>query len=185
MAKVLLIEDDPLVVRMYQKILTFEGFEIDSAPDGRAGLEKVKTMKPDLIFCDVMMPKVNGIEVLERLKADPATKDIPVIMLTNLSGTHDAEVALEKGAFAYMIKSEYKPKDVAQKAKEFFSHTAGGKQGGAAQQAPQPVPQQTPAANAPAAAAPVVGKTDEATVRPESGAPVVGEDTGKVIPPGK
>jgi CheY-like chemotaxis protein len=122
MAKILLIEDDPLVIRMYQKVLAFEGFEIDSAGDGRTGVEKAQTDKPDLIFCDVMMPKVNGIEVLERLKADPSTKDIPVIMLTNLSGTHDAEVALEKGAFAYLVKSEYKPREVAEKAKAFFKH---------------------------------------------------------------
>ena len=121
MAKVLLIEDDPLVVRMYQKVLSFEGFEIESAPNGKEGLEKAKEIKPDLIFLDIMMPKMNGIEVLERIKADPKIKDIPVIMLTNLSGTHDAENAMEKGAFSYMVKSEHKPKDIAAKAKEFLS----------------------------------------------------------------
>ncbi|HLE48858.1 MAG TPA: response regulator [Patescibacteria group bacterium] len=121
MPKVLLIEDDPLVVRMYQKILTFEGFQVESAPDGREGVMKAKEVKPDLIFCDVMMPKMNGIEVLELLKSDAETKEIPVIMLTNLSGTHDAELALQKGAFAYMVKSEYRPKEVAAKAKELIA----------------------------------------------------------------
>ncbi|OGM12192.1 hypothetical protein A2Z22_05180 [Candidatus Woesebacteria bacterium RBG_16_34_12] len=120
MAKILLIEDDPLVVRMYQKVLAFEGFQIDCAPDGNEGIRKAKEIKPDLIFCDVMMPKMNGIEVLENLKADPETANIPVIMLTNLSGTHDAETALEKGAFAYMVKSEYKPHEVAEKARQFI-----------------------------------------------------------------
>lgn len=138
MAKVLLIEDDPLVIRMYQKILAFEGFEIESAPDGRVGIEKAKQIKPDLIFCDVMMPRMNGIEVLERLKADPETSDIPVIMLTNLSGTHDAEVALEKGAFAYMVKSEYKPKEVAQKARDFIKHVASSQNQGEQEQQQQP-----------------------------------------------
>ena len=120
MAKILLIEDDPLVIRMYQKILSFEGFEIEFAVNGRDGVIMAKEVKPNLIFCDVMMPQMNGIEVLEHLKADPETSDIPVIMLTNLSGTHDAEMALQKGAFAYMVKSEYKPKEVAAKAKELL-----------------------------------------------------------------
>jgi CheY-like chemotaxis protein len=177
MAKVLLIEDDPLVVRMYQKILAFEGFEIESAPDGRSGIEKAKTMKPDLIFCDVMMPKLNGIEVLEHLKADANTKDIPVIMLTNLSGTHDAETALEKGAFAYMVKSEFKPKDVAQKAKEFFSHAKGA----SASQQVAPQAQPAPASTQPApvaSSAPV-----QAPVKPIAQAPAKPDQGTK--PPGK
>ncbi|OGM14309.1 hypothetical protein A3A76_00080 [Candidatus Woesebacteria bacterium RIFCSPLOWO2_01_FULL_39_23] len=126
MAKVLLIEDDPLVVRMYQKVLSFEGFEIEVAADGREGLKKAETLKPDLIFCDIMMPKMNGIEVLDRLKANPDTQAIPVIMLTNLSGTRDAEIAISKGAFAYMVKSEYRPKEVAAYAKEFIQSKSAG-----------------------------------------------------------
>lgn len=121
MGKILIIEDDPLVSRMYGKVMKFEGMEVDTAADGKEGIEKAKATKPNLIFCDVMMPKMNGIEVLEHLKADPETSTIPVVMLTNLSGTHDAEAALEKGAVAYMVKSEYKPKDVANKAKEMMA----------------------------------------------------------------
>ncbi len=140
MAKILLIEDDPLVVRMYKKVLSFEGFDITDAPNGREGLQKAQEIKPDLIFCDVMMPKMNGIEVLEHLKQDPELADIPVIMLTNLSGTHDAVLALKKGALAYMVKSEYKPKDVAEKAKGFIAGLAGARSN---QQVatPQPVTQ--------------------------------------------
>lgn len=135
MAKILLIEDDPLVVRMYQKVMSFEGFSIESAANGREGLKKAKEYKPDLIFLDIMMPKMNGIEVLEHLKADPELKHIPVIILTNLSGTHDAENALSKGAVFYMVKSEYKPKDVAAKAKEYLL-----KYGQVAQATPGQVP---------------------------------------------
>lgn len=121
MAKVLLIEDDPLVVKMYRNVLSFEGFKMETSPNGAEGLQKAKEFKPDLIFLDIMMPKMNGIEVLEKLKKDPEMKNIPVIMLTNLAGADNAEEALKKGAFAYMVKSEYKPKEVAEKAKEFFS----------------------------------------------------------------
>src|SRR5476649_1859821 len=118
MTKLLIIEDDPLMSRMYQKIFTFEKYEVEMAADGEEGLAKVATAKPTLILCDVMMPKMNGLQVLEKLKADPETKAIPVVMLTNLAGQQDAENALAKGAIKYIIKSEYEPKEVADMVKE-------------------------------------------------------------------
>lgn len=127
MAKILMIEDDPLVSRMYTKVFRFEGIDVEVAKDGQEGIDKAKTMKPDLIFCDVMMPRMNGIQVLETLKSDVNTKDIPMIMLTNLSGTHDAENAVRKGAAGYMVKSEYRPKEIAQKAKQYLQTLTNGK----------------------------------------------------------
>ena len=96
MIKILIVEDDPLMSRMYQKIFTFEGFEAHMAGDGQEGLEQAKSVKPALILLDVMMPKMNGLEVLEKLKNDGGLKTIPVIMLTNLAGQQDAETALKK-----------------------------------------------------------------------------------------
>jgi CheY-like chemotaxis protein len=121
MAKILVVEDDPLMSRMYQKIFSFEGYEVELAHDGQEGLEKAKTVKPTIILLDIMMPKLNGLQVLEQLKADPNTKTIPVIMLTNLAGTQDAEAALAKGAVKYIIKSEYEPKQVADMVKEVLA----------------------------------------------------------------
>ena len=121
MAKVLIVEDDPLMSRMYQKIFTFEGYEVEMAGDGEQGLEKAKTVKPTLILLDIMMPKMNGLEVLEKLKANDDTKAIPVVMLTNLAGQQDAETALTKGAVKYIIKSEYEPKQVANMVKEILA----------------------------------------------------------------
>lgn len=121
MAKILIVEDDPLMSRMYQKIFTFEGYEVEMAGDGEAGLEKARTVKPTLILLDIMMPKLNGLQVLDKLKADPETKTIPVVMLTNLAGQQDAETALEKGAVKYIIKSEYEPKQVANMVKEILA----------------------------------------------------------------
>jgi CheY-like chemotaxis protein len=118
MAKILITEDDPLMSRLYQKIFTFEGHEVETAADGEEGLEKVRTYNPDIILLDVMMPKMNGLQMLEKLKLDPATKSIPVIMLTNLSGQQDAETALSKGAVKYIIKSEHEPKEIADMVKE-------------------------------------------------------------------
>jgi len=121
MAKILLIEDDQLMSRMYQKIFTFEGYKVETAVDGEQGLEKSRTSKPTLILLDIMMPKMNGLQVLEKLKADPETKKIPVVVLTNLAGQQDAEAALAKGAVKYIVKSEYDPKQIADMVKEVIA----------------------------------------------------------------
>jgi len=122
MATIILItEDDPLMSRMYQKIFSFEGFQVEMAADGQEGLDKARELKPTMILLDVMMPKLNGLQVLEKLKADPETKAIPVVMLTNLAGQQDAESALAKGAIKYIVKSEYEPKQVADMVKELLA----------------------------------------------------------------
>jgi len=121
MAKILIVEDDPLMSRMYQKIFTFEGYEVEIAGDGEEGLEKVRAGKPTLVLLDIMMPKMNGLQVLEKLKSDPETKSIPVVMLTNLAGQQDAETALTKGAIKYIVKSEYEPKQVTNMVKEILA----------------------------------------------------------------
>lgn len=122
-AKVLILitEDDPLMSRMYQKIFTFEGYEVVMAENGEVGLEKAKLEKPTIILLDIMMPKMNGLEMLEKLKLDPASKSIPVIMLTNLAGEKDAEMALSKGAVKYIVKSEYEPKQIVEMVKEILA----------------------------------------------------------------
>lgn len=121
MAKILVVEDDPLISRMYQKIFSFEGFEVEMAGDGEEGWEKVKTVKPTLILLDIMMPKMNGLQVLEKLKLDPDTKSIPVVMLTNLAGVSDAETALSKGAIKYIVKSEHEPQEITKMVKEIMA----------------------------------------------------------------
>jgi two-component system, OmpR family, alkaline phosphatase synthesis response regulator PhoP len=121
MAMILIVEDDALMARLYQKAFTFEGYEVTLAENGEVGLEKVREVKPTIILLDVMMPKLNGLQVLDRLKADPEMKTIPVIMLTNLAGTTDAEAALLKGAVKYIVKSEHEPKEVVDMVKEILA----------------------------------------------------------------
>ena len=121
MSKILIVEDDPLMSRMYQKIFTFEKYEVEMAGDGEEGLEKVRKIKPTLVLLDIMMPKMNGLQVLEKLKSDPETKAIPVVILTNLAGQQDAEKALSEGAVKYIVKSEYDPKQVANMVKEILA----------------------------------------------------------------
>lgn len=112
MTKILIVEDDVLLSRMYVTIFTTKNYEVDTASDGQDALDKARANKPTLILLDIMMPKLNGMEVLQKLKADPALKDIPVIILTNLAGDSDVQTALQLGAVRYIIKSEHKPKEV-------------------------------------------------------------------------
>ncbi len=118
--KVLIVEDDQLIQRMYQKIFTFQKYEVVTASDGEEGLEKARSEAPTIILLDVMMPKANGMEVLQRLKADSETKHIPVVMLSNLAGENDVETALSHGAVKYIIKSEYDPKEIADMVEEII-----------------------------------------------------------------
>jgi len=121
MSKILIVEDDPLMARLYEKVFKFEGYEVDVAGNGREGLEKVHSGKPTLVVLDIMMPEMNGLEVLDKLKADPDTKTIPVVVLTNLAGGQDADAALTKGAVKYIVKSEYEPKAIANMIKEILA----------------------------------------------------------------
>lgn len=118
---ILIAEDDHLMSRLYQKIFTFEGYNVVMAHDGQEGLDQARAIKPTLVLLDVMMPKMNGLEVLDKLKSDPEMKAIPVVMLTNLAGQQDAETALAKGAVKYIIKSEYEPKEVIGMIKEVLA----------------------------------------------------------------
>jgi len=112
MKKIVLVEDDEMMARMYRKVFSLGGFEIAIASDGQEGLERIRQIMPDLVILDVMMPKMNGLEVLSELKRDLATKDIPVVMLTNLSIPEEIKLALESGAARYLIKCENEPKKV-------------------------------------------------------------------------
>ena len=108
MPKLLLIEDDSLMIRMYQRKFEYVGFELQTALNGEDGLVKVKEFMPDLVLLDIMMPKMNGLEVLKALKADPEEeiRNIPVVLLTNLGGSQDdVDKGLELGAVAYLVKS--------------------------------------------------------------------------------
>ena len=119
MMKILLVEDDPLMVRMYQRKLLTDGYEVSVAVNGEEGLVKVRSFGPDVVLLDIMMPKLNGLQVLERMKADPTTAHVPVVILTNLGGSQeDIERGLELGAVAYLVKSAYRPDEVIAKVKE-------------------------------------------------------------------
>lgn len=115
---ILFIEDESALQKTFGDILRQEGYEMISALDGEIGLRLAKDKKPDLILLDLILPKVNGFEVLKKIKEDKETKDIPVIVLTNLEGIGDVEKAIELGATTYLVKASYSLEEVVQKIKK-------------------------------------------------------------------
>ena len=118
MKKILFVEDESALQKTFGDILKQEGYEMLSALDGETGLTMAKTENPDLILLDLVLPKKHGFEVLQALKEDASTKDIPIIVLTNLEGTGDVEKALELGATTYLIKASYTLEEVVAKIKK-------------------------------------------------------------------
>ena len=120
MKKILFIEDEPILQKNIGRFLEKEGYEVKNALDGQLGLELAKKFKPDLILLDLILPKKDGFEVLKELKIDPETKNIPVIVLTNLEGSIDVEKALSLGATTFLVKANYELKEIVKKIKEIL-----------------------------------------------------------------
>lgn len=122
MPKIFIVEDDPLMARLYERIFRLEKYGIELAFDGQEAIAKLEAMqeKPTVVLLDIMMPKMNGFEVLRYIKRHSELKTIPVIMLTNLAGREDAERALELGAVLYLVKSQYEPREILQKVREII-----------------------------------------------------------------
>ncbi len=113
--KILIIEDDTFLLQMYSTKLELEGFEVVDATDGEKGLRQAKKELPDLILLDLILPKKDGLAVLEELKKDPATAAIPVIILSNIGQKEQIDRCFELGAVDYMIKAHFIPSEVIAK----------------------------------------------------------------------
>ena len=118
MAKILVVEDEAVLQRALADMLAETEFEVAQATDGEQAIEKAHSEKPDLILLDLILPKKHGLEVLQALKTDDATKHIPVIILTNLEDKDDISRALELGAKTYLVKANYDMKEVIAKVRE-------------------------------------------------------------------
>ena len=115
--KVLLVEDDKMIIDMYTLKFSQEGYDIMQAENGQDGLDLAKSQLPDIILLDIILPQMDGFTVLKELKADANTKDIPVVLLTNLGQDGDVKKGLELGANDYLIKANYTPSQVVDKVK--------------------------------------------------------------------
>lgn len=105
--RVLLIEDDKFLIKLYSDKLIRDGFDVSMAISGEEGLGKVAGEKPDLVLLDVILPQKNGFDILSELKLNPETKHIPVVMLTNLGQDSDVKRGLELGAVDYLVKTDF------------------------------------------------------------------------------
>ena len=114
---VLVVEDDVFLSGIYQKKFEMENFKVFTADNGEKAIIEAKKKKPDIILLDILLPKLDGFAVLEKLKSDPEVKDIPVILLTNLGQKDDVEKGLEAGAADYLIKAHFKPSEVVEKVR--------------------------------------------------------------------
>lgn len=118
MKKILFIEDEQTLQKTLSDVLTKEGYKVINSLDGESGFKLAKKEKPDLILLDLILPKVTGFDVLKALKADEKTRDIPVIILTNLEEMGDIEKALSLGATTYLVKANYPLKGVVEKIRK-------------------------------------------------------------------
>jgi len=119
--KILFIEDEKSLQEILGQALKQNGFEVKEALNGQDGLDLVEKFGPDLILLDLILPKINGFEVLEKIKSSEKTKNIPVIILTNLENSADIQRVLELGAFDYLVKSNYSLNKIINKVKGVLS----------------------------------------------------------------
>ena len=115
--KILIIEDDPFLLNMYATKFELENFKVLVAEDGEKGLKMAGQEMPEIILLDIILPKMNGFEVLKGLKKEKKLSDIPVILLTNLSQKNEIEEGLALGAKDYLIKAHFMPSEVVDKIK--------------------------------------------------------------------
>lgn len=115
---ILIVEDDVFLADLYKTKFTLEGFKVAAAYDGEKGLELAKKVVPDVILLDLVLPKMSGFDVLREIKLDKKVRDVPVILLTNLSQKSDVEKGMKLGADDYLIKAHFMPSEVVEKIKK-------------------------------------------------------------------
>jgi DNA-binding response OmpR family regulator len=121
MTKIAIVEDDNAISQMYRIKFEAEGYEVETAENGKIGLQLVKDMQPDIVLLDLMMPEMTGDEMLHRLRAEDWGKNVKVIILTNM-GENEAPAGLkELGVEAFILKANMTPRQVAELVKQHLS----------------------------------------------------------------
>lgn len=115
--KILLIDDDPKIIRLVESRLKANGYDVISAKNGREGLEKAKEDSPDLILLDIMMPEVDGYQVIEKLKEDEDTRSIPVVMLTAKRDLEDIDKSMNVYGAVGFVSKPFSPAELLQQIK--------------------------------------------------------------------
>jgi two-component system, chemotaxis family, chemotaxis protein CheY len=120
MKKVLVIEDEEFLRKLIATKLVNSNYEVIEAVDGEDGLKKIKETKPDIVLLDLILPGMDGFTFLEKIKDDPETKEIPVIILSNLGQKEEIERGLKLGAKDFLVKANLTPKDIIEKIKNII-----------------------------------------------------------------
>lgn len=120
--KILLAEDDLQLIDMYRRKFEMEGFEVQFAEDGEQAIAILEKWKPDIALLDIMMPKVNGLDVLKHIKEKEDYDDVITVMLTNLGNESTAEEIYKLGATEYIVKADMTPLEVSDKVKELIKY---------------------------------------------------------------
>lgn len=118
--KILLVEDDKFITDIYSTKLKELKYEVKTAGNGKEALKLLKDFKPDLILLDVIMPKMDGFGLLDYAKKEKSLKDIPIVLLTNVSEDANVKKGLKKGAKDYLVKHYFRPSEVVEKIKEYI-----------------------------------------------------------------
>lgn len=118
MAKVAIVEDDLAIAQMYRIKFESEGFDVETAENGKLGLELAEKMKPDIILLDLMMPEMTGDQTLKKIRATSWGKDIKVIILTNMGEQEAPPILKELGVRRFIVKAEMTPRQVAEMVKK-------------------------------------------------------------------
>ena len=118
--KILIVEDDKFLRELIAQKVGKEGYQVTEAIDGEDGVKKAKETKPDLVLLDLILPGIDGFEVLANIKEDPTLVQVPVIILSNLGQKDDVEKGLKLGAIDYLIKAHFTPGEIIEKIKKLL-----------------------------------------------------------------
>lgn len=125
--KILVVDDEPPIVRLMEFILARQGHQMLVAVNGEEALEKVRTQNPDLVLLDIMMPRIDGYEVARTLRADPATADLPIIMLSAKAQEEDIQKGIDVGVNEYITKP-FSPEQLVHVVTDYLNRVRGGKE---------------------------------------------------------
>lgn len=120
MKKILIIEDDKFIIEPMEIIFKRSGFDVDIATDGQSGLELAKKNNPDIILLDIILPKMNGFDVLKKIRSDKKISEIPVVIVSNLAEEKDIKKGMQLGAFFYVVKSRLDVRELVKKVNKLL-----------------------------------------------------------------
>jgi len=123
MKSILLVEDDPFLIDIYRKKLEDTGFKVKVAETGEKALRSAQNEKPDLLILDIVLPQLEGWEILRRIKEKPELKSLKVIILSNLGQKEEVQKGLKMGAAKYLIKAHYTPSEIIEEIKKVLKET--------------------------------------------------------------